>query len=195
MSILQKSCIMDTAGRAQEFGCSNGDVVCLCQNKDYERELMNCAKKCKPEEIDAMTKAGREVCASAGGSVPPATEADITIPVPTVEVPSVTMPPLPELPSMTMPPLPELPSVPPLPPLPSLPGLPPNAGAQGTATSNPISMTILPVSSSGVTYLDPNLSTSAAASSSSIEPFIGAANLLSSVHTGAIYIGLLALVL
>ncbi|OJD17677.1 hypothetical protein AJ78_02268 [Emergomyces pasteurianus Ep9510] len=203
-----KSCIMETAGRAKEFGCSSGDIACLCRSKDYQRELMNCAKTCKPEEIDAMTVAGREICDSAGAPAPPNTAADITIPIPSMEIPSlplpelpsislpplpelpsISVPPLPELPSVTVPPLPELPSVPPLPPLPSVPGVPPNAGAQGTASSNP------PIGSSGVTYLDPKITPSAAASSSSIEPFLGAANLLSPVHTGAIYFALLTLIL
>ncbi|KLJ08580.1 hypothetical protein EMPG_15986 [Blastomyces silverae] len=217
-----RSCIMETSGRASEFGCNAGDVVCLCKNEEYQRALMDCAKKCKPEEIDAMTKAGREVCASAGAPVPPATGADITIPFPSVELPSVplpevpslTMPPLPELPSLTMPPLPGLPSVsmpplpelpsvtvPPLPempsvpPLPSIPNLPPNAEGEGTVISNTNSMSILPVESSGITYLDPMLTPSASASSGSADPYPGVANSLSPMHNGAIYIGLLALVL
>ncbi|PGH08987.1 hypothetical protein GX51_01044 [Blastomyces parvus] len=205
-----RTCILETSGRAEEFGCSAGDVVCLCKNEEYQRALMECAKKCKPEEVEAMKNAGREVCASAGAPVPPATGADITIPgaditipVPTAEVPSLTMPPLPELPSGTVPPLPELPSatVPPLPempsvpPLPSVPELPPNAEGEATATLNTNSMSILPVESSGITYLDPMLTPSTAPSSTSAVPYPGAANLLSPMHNGAIYIGLLALVL
>ncbi|OAX77390.1 hypothetical protein ACJ72_08314 [Emergomyces africanus] len=205
-----KSCVMETAGRAKEFGCSSGDVACLCQSKDYERELMNCAQKCKPEEIDAMTSAGRQICDSVGASVPTNTAADITIPIPSVdipsvplpelpsvtlpplpELPSVTPPPLPELPSVSVPPLPELPGVPSLPPLPSIPGIPPNAGAKGSASPD---QTILPTAS-GVTYLDPKITPSAEPSSSSIEPFLGAANPLSPVQAGAIYVGLLALII
>ncbi|OJD26636.1 hypothetical protein ACJ73_01987 [Blastomyces percursus] len=206
-----RSCILETSGRANEFGCSPGDVACLCKNEEYQRALMDCANKCKPEEVDAMTKAGREVCASAGAPVPPATGADITIPIPTLEVPSVqlpqvpslTVPPLPELPSLTIPPLPELPSItvgplpemPSVPPLPSIPNLPPNAEDKGTVISNTNSMSILPVESSGITYLDPMLTPSAAATSGSAEPYPGAANSLSPMHNGAIYIGLLALVI
>ncbi|EGE81974.1 hypothetical protein RJZ56_004386 [Blastomyces dermatitidis] len=206
-----RSCILETSGRANEFGCSPGDVACLCKNEEYQRALMDCAKKCKPEDVDAMTKAGREVCDSAGVPVPPATGADITIPFPTAEVPSfplpevpsLTTPPFPELPSVTMPPLPELPSltvppfpeIPSVPPIPSIPNLPPNVEGEGTVISNTNSMSILPVESSGITYLDPILTPSAAASSGSAEPWPGAANSLSPMHNGAIYIGLLALVL
>lgn len=66
LTTLQRSCAMETSGRAKEFGCSSGDIACLCKNKEYQRALMECAKKCKPEEIEALAKAGREVCDSAG---------------------------------------------------------------------------------------------------------------------------------
>nr|AAK27224.1 mold-specific protein MS88 [Histoplasma capsulatum] len=191
LSPCPRTCAMETSGRAKEFGCSSGDIACLCKNKEYQRALMECAKKCKPEEIEALAKAGREVCDSAGVSIPPATGADITIPVPTVQLPSA---PVPELPSVTAPPLPELPTGLPLPSLPSVPNLPPNAGVEGTTTTSaPSSMPILPIESSDTTSQDPALNPSASAPSSSIDPYLGAANLLSPVHNGVIYIVLLAL--
>ncbi|EER45792.1 mold-specific protein MS88 [Histoplasma capsulatum H143] len=140
LSPCPRSCAMETSGRAKEFGCSPGDIACLCKNKEYQRALMECAKKCKPEEIEALAKAGREVCDSA------------------------------------------------------VPNLPPNAGVEGTTTTSaPSSMPILPIESSDTTSQDPALTPSASAPSSSIDPYLGAANLLSPVHNGVIYIVLLAL--
>ncbi|KGY15064.1 hypothetical protein PABG_12009 [Paracoccidioides brasiliensis Pb03] len=234
-----RGCVFDTLGKAPDYGCSSSDVSCLCKSEGYQGEVKKCVQeKCTAEEVEALDKAGREVCDSAGAPIPPRTTtgADLTLPVPTVvlptvnplpepprssvssapqevvstivipvpsvtpEVPSVSLPSTPSVPSLSVPPAPELPSV----PVPSAPELPsvavpslPSIAPPSVPTAPGMgSMTVQPVSSSaGTTYMDPARSTSSAVSSSTIEPFLGAANMLLPVHAGAVGVGVLALII
>ncbi|EEH49284.2 uncharacterized protein PADG_05363 [Paracoccidioides brasiliensis Pb18] len=229
-----RGCVFDTLGKAPDYGCSSSDVSCLCKSEGYQGEVKKCVQeKCTAEEVEALDKAGREVCDSAGAPIPPRTTtgADLTLPVPTVvlptvnplpepprssvpsvpsvssapqevvstivipvpsvtpEVPSVSLPSTPSVPSLSVPPAPELPSV----PVPSLPSIAPPSVPTAPGMG---SMTVQPVSSSaGTTYMDPARSTSSAVSSSTIEPFLGAANMLLPVHAGAVGVGVLALII
>lgn len=56
---------MNSAEKAKELGCSQGDLKCLCANKDFTYGLRDCATAiCKSaDDISKILDYGLKVCA------------------------------------------------------------------------------------------------------------------------------------